>query len=491
MVNLSTSQFPDAYTLDGSELIGIVQNGNNCKATLGTVNGLIADKSYVRLGQDSYTEGGYSIAVGANSRTFNKGLAVGYYAYAFNDGAAAVGKYSYSTAQHGVAIGTSAYAAGYRGVAIGFEAQARTSQSIAIGSNAYIGNGEASIAIGGAVSARGASSIAIGYGVDIPSTYSDQIAIGNNAFCDSYSSIAIGTRAEISGGEGGVCRYNIAIGHNARASTYYNIAIGYRANFDTSGYVGKTTVVGHRSAAYDWYATAIGYDCRAGYYGVAVGTYTASNAHGVAIGTSVAIGYHAIAIGDSGAFGNDSIALGRCYTPHDYAIAIGMNVASAAIGEFTARGAGQYFSMAPTQRQQRFVGHTTNDNQTVVLTADGNAPTSGPNNLPAIPTNTMARMTATVVGHGGDIVSFDPTQTADYESACFLMSPALVICYSDGTYEFIGDGPAFTMENSTDGASGWDPPVINVVNTNTLHITVTNSATVVDWICFVTFEAGS
>ena len=360
MADEKTTQFSDAETLDGTELIGIVQSGANVQSTTYTVSNFVNTRTFVQMGK--YANGGgesgvaigyYSQAFGPNPIAIGNGayaegvgnIAIGYHASAPNNGTVAIGAHVYTHGAYTVAVGARSYANGTYAVAVGAYANAETS-CIAIGYHAK-GYNSNSIGIG---------SYAKGYG-------EKAIAIGQQAQAQSYSSVAIGAQSYAQDRA-------VALGFHAMALSNYSVSIGNWSECLTS------------------YGVAIGtYTYTVGQHSVAVGSYSgASGAMAIALGAytfarqnnSVAIGAHAVA--DA----TNAFALGASASAQQsYSMVIGSGSVDAVVGSFVVSGYPVDFQLRPSDHYQKFVGQTvpvvsataewSGDGWTITVSYPGNA----------------------------------------------------------------------------------------------------------------------
>lgn len=490
MTDRKTSQFPYTSNLAGDELIGVVQGGVNYQTTVDVINGRINNQLDVRIGHGSNagSTSTYAVAIGYNANAETNGtMAIGYDARSFSNGGLAIGYEAFTMTSWCTAIGYRSYARGESSIAIGHGAATFNNTSTAIG---WYSHSEASYTqlVGYSTYAGSDASHSAAFGSHARVFSQRSVAIGHNVEVQSNCDygIAIGERAYIGRGDSeGTCANNIAIGKQASAAYTSNVAIGYQANYHTYRSVRSSTVVGGYAYSTANCGTAIGYDATAkGVYGVAVGAYASATAEGaVAIGTCSAARY-GVSIGwESGANAFNSVAIAGAYAGYAYSTIIGRNAHDCCIGSFVTRGQNSTgMPLIPTDHVQRFFGITTTGNQTVVLTADGNSANSAAN-VPAMDRGSVTRLTGTVIGYLG--TDFDNAS----DTACFVLDPLLVIRLAAGPYTFVGT-PTFTMENSTEGASGWAVPTLTFDSgSNSLFITVNNDAAQILWMGFMRFEA--
>lgn len=335
MSDEKTSQLPDAATLDGTELVGIVQGGVNVQTTTAYVANVINDRSYVQIG--AFANGGGE-----------QGVAIGFYAGAFGP--------------NPIAIGNSAYAVGLNPIAVGYRADATNTGAIALGTSSAAHSTYA-IAIGGHASSNG--------------TYA--IAMGGYASAEARC-IAIGAYSK------GWDNFSIAIGANSKAYGNYAIAVGYHAQSQSSGSITigsytyaqfKSVALGYRSHCSGEYAVCIGNfsECLATYCvaigtgtyavgtgSVAVGPYSgASSTKAISLGAySHARAAYAVSIGaHSNAGAAHSFALGSfANTTYAYSMVIGSSTTDRVVGSLVIGGFPTEFALHPCEHYQKFIGAT-------------------------------------------------------------------------------------------------------------------------------------
>ena len=335
MSDEKTTQFADADSLDGSELLGIVQGGTNVQSTTYAVSNFVNTRSFVQMG--AFANGGGE-----------SGVAIGYYAQAFGP--------------NPIAIGNGAYAEGVGNIAIGYHAAAPGNGTVAIGSHVYT-HGVYTVAVGAQSYTNGNYAIAVG---SYARAEASCIAMGYHAKGYDSNSIAIGSYAKSYG------ERSIAIGQQARAQAYVSIAIGAQsyANY-------KSVAIGFHTIAESIYSVAIGNwtECLAS-YSIAIGTYTytvgqhavalgpytgASGSAAIALGAytfarqnnSVAIGTHAVAEAQNG------FALGAfASVQQDYSMVIGSSSVDITQGSLVVGGYPVEFDLHPSDHYQKFVGQT-------------------------------------------------------------------------------------------------------------------------------------
>ena len=360
MSDEKTTQFPDADTLDGTELLGIVQSGANVQSTTYAVSNFVNTRSFVQMGK--YANGGGE-----------SGVAIGYYAHSFGP--------------NPIAIGNSAYAEGVGNIAIGYRAAAPNNGTIAIGSHVYT-HGTYAVAVGSRSFANGNYAVAVGAYANAEASC---IAIGYHAKGYNSNSIAIGSYAK------GYGEKAIAIGRQAKAQNYVAIAIGAQSYAQY-----KAVALGFHSRALSDYSVSIGNwsECLAS-YSVAIGTYTYTVGSGaVAVGPySGAAGTHSVSLGAyTFAHQNNSVAIGAHATANaqsafalgsfasvqkDYSMVIGSGSVDATVGSLVVNGYPVDFQLRPCDHYQKFVGQTvpvvsataewSGDGWTITVSYPGNA----------------------------------------------------------------------------------------------------------------------
>lgn len=265
-------------TGDGSIAIGDFRHIDGNVAGRGSVtigSGFDYDEDYSVYYPYS---GDYSVSIGSGAITNHEAIAIGIQAEAENYGVAigagsgddtyftkafqsAVAVGSSTTAQAGsIAIGEGIAAnmdgvsvgrysgTDPRGTAIGYGAQARWKNIQATSSSTDTG----SVAVGCGSTAKGIDYPSVAVGHDAKATGPGAIAIGHNAAINctmnptnkTFSAVAIGYNAQVSGIDGGIAVGrdsqagvdSIAIGTSAVAPyAYYGVAIGCSANSNATG----------------------------------------------------------------------------------------------------------------------------------------------------------------------------------------------------------------------------------------------------------------
>ena len=335
MSDEKTSQFPDATTLDGTELIGVVQGGTNVQTTTYYVSNIVNTRSFVQMGK--YANGGGE-----------HGVAIGYYAQSYGPNAIAIGSGAYSDAGGSISLGYRATTDHQGAIAIGAHCYNHGNYAIAIGGRAFA-NGAYAIAVGAYASAE-TYCIAIGYHAKGYDTRSIAIGVYSKAY--SNRSIAIGFQAKSQSYAGIAIGYNsyahykaIAIGVHARASSSYSISIGigseclaaYGMVIGSSAYTigGHSIVIGSYSNALATKAVALGYQCSArAAYSVAIGARAESE-------------------------GQASFSLGAYSTSaQDHSMVIGASSTDTCMGSLVIGGYPAEFVLRPADHYQKFVGQT-------------------------------------------------------------------------------------------------------------------------------------
>jgi hypothetical protein len=380
-INTATSNFSAAETIDGSEIIGIVQGGSNVRTTTAAIKSYaIADIGYstttaLAIGHGASSgPNGVSLGVEADVRN-TKGIAIGYHSYASYDNTIAIGTTASTTGNYDVSIGfaaSSSYAAsiaigshsgagGAHSLGLGYHAQAANTDAIAIGTSSGA-TANCAVAIGLHSGASGARSLGLGYHTQASST--DAIAIGSGSAVTANYAVAIGAYSAANGAN------SLSFGYHTRTANVYAIAIGDGAfvsgggslaiamagpaeNYASSSIliggwsgisVGGTdsVVIGNHSSAILKNSIAVGlYAATANYSAIAIGYKTnATGQYAISIGYNnnssqqftVSIGAHsqapinsAIAIGHAAqANGIGCVSLGaNSYSNSYYAIAVG------------------------------------------------------------------------------------------------------------------------------------------------------------------------
>ena len=239
----------------------------------------------VALGNNAYTTGFNSIAIGRDTRALGTdSIAMGVNAEAEGINIVTIGSDTKAT-NNSVSIGSGAKATN-NSVSIGAYAQV-SSFGVAIGENSNANSN--SVVVGGLSNANGISSIAVGlfsYAIG-----NRAIALGEDTNANGNDTIAIG------GGTRALNNYSISIGRNAIANGINNVVIGVGAK-----------AINNATIAIGLYTNAIGISA------IAIGLF------------SRAASNRAIALGEnSDAEGSNSIAIGigSHITGGDYGIAIG------------------------------------------------------------------------------------------------------------------------------------------------------------------------
>ena len=145
----------------------------------------------IAMGQGACVGGGLAVAMGRNAKTQYSAIVIGEDACSagfHGDGQVAIGRQACSSQNRGVAIGYQAYATGVGGaIAIG-TGNASTDRGIIIGSGASVTTGADTIAFGTTTSATGACSVSIGR--NATSTALDSVALGANVTASRANTVA-------------------------------------------------------------------------------------------------------------------------------------------------------------------------------------------------------------------------------------------------------------------------------------------------------------
>jgi hypothetical protein len=335
MSNEKTTQFADASTLDGTELVGIVQGETNVQSTTYNISNFVNTRTFVQMGK------------GAHGGT-ESGVAIGYYAYAIGTNQIAIGNSAYAVANQSISIGYRATTANQGAVSIGTHCYNHGNYAVAIGGHAFT-NGTYAIAVGAYSSAEG-HCIAIGAYAKAYTTYS--IAIGQDAKAYGIKSVTIGYHAKT------VSSNAVAIGYGSYAG-YNSTAIGARARcFDQ-----YSVSIGIGSECLASYSVAIGpYTYTLGSSGLAVGPYCHTLASkGIALGAySVSRSSYSMAIGaHSTSAGIGATALGAfAESTNDHSIVLGSPSTDVVVGSLVINGYPVEAALTPSEHYQKFVGHT-------------------------------------------------------------------------------------------------------------------------------------
>ena len=463
MTSFKLSDLGGASELIGNEKLAVVQGGYNVRTTTGAVSAALFTQPYVRIGYEAYhdfyspysitigfqseTFGSYAIAVGHRTAGIFNGTAVGYWCGAIGSGLAlgscytngyapvAVGHYTVAHGNFGIALGCNTQS-GLKSLSMGYSAQTYSNYAIAIGNfaNSYANN--YTVAIGNFSHSFGDGAIGIGYR-----------SVGN------YRSVAIGGYAQFNRYVPDYGVRNVSIGYYAFGNTYWNVAIGaYSVCFNAPA----ATAIGHRAPVLSPNASAFGY-------------------------VPFVPGGAAVAIGSCGALSNFSMAIGHYQASYNTAsIVLGNNLNDQTAGSLVIAG-NQTAPLRPTQHFQKFIGRTTIDNPTCVLTADGGP--VGDRLVVALAIPSIASVTGRVTA------AVDSLFDTDGDCASFVLAPCTIIRQSNGVYTFVGT-PTFTLENNTIGASSWPVPTLTIDSSRVI-ITVNNSDVALNWMAHVTLETSN
>lgn len=456
MSDEKTSQLSEAsLPLDGSEIVGIVQEGANVQTTTAAIANIPFDGESIAIGQHSEASGPFNVAIGLYSVASGFGVAIGQYTNLSGFGGVAIG-YAARANYNATAVGSHANA-DLTTIAIGANAVAHEAHSVAIGVSAYALY--ASTAIGYSASCRGHYSIAIGMYASA-ATYDRAIAIGHQARATDDRAVAVGYQSE------------------AAASA---VSIGYKAGL--YGSVEGGVAIGAMSTS-ALNSTAIGcYSHAFGAGAVALGAYSYANTNGTALGGASYANNGAVAIGDmSHAAGAYSVALGAgAITVHPGSTVFGFGFQDVMIGELVINGFPNFSGPFAIDRYQKLVAATSTVTTSAIMTSDGNPASS--HNVPVIHVPAAATLSARVTGvnttfaTGGDMATF------------VLDSPVLVTRDNGGVFAFVNE-PTFVLENSTDGASSWAVPILGLSgDSDAIFLTVNQSGDVnTNWMAHLKWE---
>ena len=464
---MKTSNFPSADPLDGTELIGVVQDETTVQTTTGAVSEIVSGYSFVKVGYGSSLYGFSSVAIGHETLAVGStsSMAIGNDAVASGQLTLALGSPSYVTGQNSAGVGAYSYnASGNRVTLLGTKNRGSAVYATLIG-NANHASQTYQVAIGRNLQNTDAkNSVFIGYG-----TYA----------IEPYHAVGIGTEIGVAG------PYGVAIGNNCKTN-FHGVTIGYHSGFQNVPFYGAgeaSIAIGANIYTPVGPAICIGYDGLSVYRATALGDGTLASTETVVIGYGLnAMDTRAVAIGQTIYAVAGSVALGstHCSTNQAYSMVLGSTSDPAIGGTFVNAGVFTNAMLSPLVMHQKLIGSTTSESETAVLTADGNSPSSG--NMPATHNNSLATVTGTVVGVTTGL--FDSSGDA----ANFTLAPVMVL-QKDDTYSFIGT-PTFTMTSNTEGASEWGVPVLATTEDSTvLTLGVSNSSDV-DWMAHLIFEAG-
>src|ERR1044072_7140261 len=183
MANLKTSQLAYADTLDGNELVAIVQNGQSVQTTSYAIGNINNNQPTVHIGRDSEASGDYAIAIGYRAIATGPGgnTALGGRAAAYGGGNTSVGYQAVAVPYLATAIGLDAAATGFATLACGNNTSANNTYAIAIGGFAEAGGygAQGGIAIGAYSQSFGEHSIALGFNARISEGANYSVAIGH------------------------------------------------------------------------------------------------------------------------------------------------------------------------------------------------------------------------------------------------------------------------------------------------------------------------
>lgn len=544
MADMKTSEFTVADTLDGTEIIGIVQSGADKKTTVALVStyveaGLVlrpyAALSFFAIGQGaiSYYSGGIAIgynayggggiAIGKNATAPGQfTLAIGNDALALDDGAS-------------VAIGASAIAIS-RGVAIGGRANA---PPYAVAMGHYAATGTNGVVIGSFAYGYD-NSIVIGYRAN--GTYSNTVAIGHNTNSSQYS-ITIGKSATTVNGDYGVTRA-IAIGYNSTAQHNHAIAIG-----DGSSATNNSAIaIGNGAVAGGLHSMAFGVSSSPHPWSISFGSFGAQTAGAFNVsghpsyfdddiiptttnvklaGVTGPTDAATIEISDSsftitvtyaipGTIGNAATfaidastgptnrTLNFSVTDTTFILILATDGSGALdasqniLSNFASLFVGTNFNYSYTAGHDsdvldigldatNLMGGDGVYSNPFILTADQNPPITS--NTPALRNMVISNVTCTVLGWQ---ISLLRGISGPNDSASFKMAPVTIYRTTDGNYHILGT-PTFTLLNSTIGGASWTVPVLNIINNGAdsiIAIKVADQSTSwITWVAFLNFES--
>src|ERR1044072_3171132 len=342
MANLKTTQLASADTLDGTELVAIVQNNQSVQTTTYAIGNISNNLPVVHIGRNSEASGDYAIAIGYAASTFggSGNMALGARSAGAGNSSTAIGFYAAAVGYLDTAIGNNASATNFASLACGNHTTAQNTYAIAIGAYANAGAyGRGSIAVGGYSFADAEHSVAIGYSARVQSSAPYSVAIGAHAGSYAEKTVTIGYRCFSYGSR------SVAIGYRTFTEGGYAVAIGSYA-YASSNY---TTAVGAYAHAYPQGATAIGsYTQAAGSYSTAFGTDAAAySPYSTALGSSAK------------AAANSAMAIGyNSFDDQDSSIVLGDGTHDIALGSLVVCGYPNDGMLNPVEHYQKFVAST-------------------------------------------------------------------------------------------------------------------------------------
>jgi hypothetical protein len=534
MTDLKTTAFEAAATLDGSEIVGIVQAGDDVQTTIALIGAYVSGGIHltpysgmtnltIGLGAHHYSGAVDSIAIGFNSYVNNVGVAIGSYAsasgvlsIALGDQAKTYGAYDISIGYHAksrdgytIAIGADSYAKDYAsiaigkgssgfatGIAIGESAYAHGFRALAIGTNAMVCNSYYGIAIGlGAIVGLSHGSVAIGYRSSANSNSNHSVCIGSHAACYAYNGVAIGQYAHSSGTGG------IAFGYRAVATTN-SVAIGTEANaivigsFVVTGFPGSATptetsfklvtiTTGSTAATYVWsdiplsYTATVTFDIpgdtgNSATFAIDASTGPLNRAlQGNHMSTTFQLVLATDGAGVLDASQNTLLNIASLFSSSGFSFSYTSGHDSDVVD----------FPIIASNLQ----GGIGPGPGTVVMSADQTSPTNL--NTPSMPFLTVAMVSATIVGYQHNLIG---QGGAPNDAANFTMSPVIIYRNNAGDYSIIGT-PTFILTNSTSGASDWSVPTLNITGTGDSSIievgVFDQNSGDIQWLAFVDFQS--
>ena len=178
-------------TLDLQGAVGqILFTGGNAPIRIGTsTTSSTATANNMSIGNSSSSTGGGSIAIGSNTISNDRSIAIGQQAQANNAQSIGIGHLCLANGQQGVGIGEGALASSLQVVAVGAEAEATNTQCIAIGFQAKTANDDG-ISIGAESRANGNRAISLGF--QATANFSNAVSIGDGVACTAVNQFRLG-----------------------------------------------------------------------------------------------------------------------------------------------------------------------------------------------------------------------------------------------------------------------------------------------------------
>jgi hypothetical protein len=230
-VTMQADTLLSGKTLDLQGAVGqILFTGGNAPIRIGTTTtASTATANNMSIGNSSSSTGGGSIAIGSNTISNDRSIAIGQQAQANNAQSIGIGHLCLANGQQGVGIGEGALASSLQVVALGAEAEATNTQCIAIGFQAKTANDDG-ISIGAESRANGNRAISLGF--QATANFSNAVSIGDGVACTAINEFRLGNAS-----------HNILV-----SQTYYPYEIS------PTTITGTSTLPG--APLYGWYLVA-------------------------------------------------------------------------------------------------------------------------------------------------------------------------------------------------------------------------------------------